>query len=313
MTSIAYPSTLPGPSVAPVTSAERRLIAPRDGVRSSRAAQRDRLAMQDLTFEFLHFADCEAFRLWWRDTLVEGAAWFAATWPLPQGWVAGVRQFVGTPRWDYIPAAGWRVTARCQVRGRGVAPESYFRENFVEAIDGYVLTGGSLAPFSVTVMPTGNFLHIAGVTHPAPDDTIQRVIDPIVVRRVSLWFMVESVAPDDAAWFTLRNGATNYFTINPLRETAYDASRRVNVTMASGGQQPCSPAVITTGVWYTFDLAFSPVVNATAYTLRTAAGALVQAGTLTGTFAPPTIDRLEFWTDPSIGSCPTRYADISIR
>lgn len=122
MAAITYPATLPGPSIAPVTGAERRLIPPRDGVRQSRPAQLDRLAVQRVTFEFVDFADCQVFRQWFEGDLVEGGAWFSATWPLPQGWVSGVRRFLAPPRWDFIPAIGWRVSAECQLRGRGLAP-----------------------------------------------------------------------------------------------------------------------------------------------------------------------------------------------
>ena len=91
-------------------------------MRFTRPAQRDRLATQQLTFELVDWADCMAFRQWYEVDLQRGGAWFSATWPLPQGWVSAVRRFVGQPRWDYIVAIGWRVTAECQLRGRGLAP-----------------------------------------------------------------------------------------------------------------------------------------------------------------------------------------------
>ena len=119
-----YPTTLPGPSAVTAQGAERRLIADRDGVRQSRPAQLDRLAMQQLTFEFVTFPQCATFRTWWGTALVNGGAWFAATWPLPQGFVSGVRRFASVPQWDYIAAIGWRVTAVCEVRGRGVTPST---------------------------------------------------------------------------------------------------------------------------------------------------------------------------------------------
>lgn len=124
MPAITYPATLPAPSVADVTAHERRLVAPLDGARVTRPAQLDRLALQELTFEFLGSANGADFYAWWRDTLVFGGAWFAATWPLPQGWVSGVRRFASVPQWRYSAGQGWRVTAQCEVRGAGLAPQS---------------------------------------------------------------------------------------------------------------------------------------------------------------------------------------------
>lgn len=124
MPAVTYPSGLPNPTVADVQGSERRLIAPLDGVRVARPAQRDRLALQDLTFVFLGSTEGANFRAWWKDTLVLGGAWFAATWPLPQGWVSGVRRFTGVPQWSYRAGQGWSVTAQCEVRGRGLAPVS---------------------------------------------------------------------------------------------------------------------------------------------------------------------------------------------
>ena len=122
MTAISYPSTLPGPSVATIQSEERRLLGDGEGAKQTRPMQRDGLALQQLTFTFGTFEQCEIFRLWWKDTLTYGGAWFASAWPLPQGMVTGVRRFVSPPKWAYLPAAGWRVTAECQVRGQGALP-----------------------------------------------------------------------------------------------------------------------------------------------------------------------------------------------
>lgn len=117
-----YPTGLPAPSVATVQNAERRLLAARDGVRQSRPAQRDRLAMQQLTFELVTDSQCATWRTWWNTTLGYGGGWFNATWPLPQGLASAVRQFASVPQWDLIPAVGWRVSALCEVRGRGMPP-----------------------------------------------------------------------------------------------------------------------------------------------------------------------------------------------
>ncbi len=113
-----YPAGLPYPQSAPVQASERRLMTQGDGPRDSRPVQFDRLGQQQLqwTFKFAHAA---VFQAWWETDLVEGGAWFVANWPLPQGG-DGDRRFVGTPAWQLLPGYGWRVTATCALRGRGL-------------------------------------------------------------------------------------------------------------------------------------------------------------------------------------------------
>ncbi len=121
MSAYAYPTDLPGPTSAPIQSAERRLLSSLPGPRVSRVLQRDRLATQRCTFA-LTLAQAEVFNAWWRDDLIEGGRWFASNWPLPQGGT-GVRRFIGTPKWgDYVPTALWKVTCEFEVRGRGEVP-----------------------------------------------------------------------------------------------------------------------------------------------------------------------------------------------
>lgn len=120
-TPIVYPDTLPGPSVATITSTERRVLSQGDGPFDARAVQRDRLATQQLTFPPFSADEAATFRVWWRDTLQRGGAWFAATWALPQGFVEGVRHFVGAPKRQRV-GGFWQVTAVCEVRGRGLPP-----------------------------------------------------------------------------------------------------------------------------------------------------------------------------------------------
>lgn len=141
MSAIVYPTSLPGPSVAPIQSAERRNVSPLDGPRATAVGQRDRLATQQVAFVFT-FAEAAVFRAWWKDTLVYGGAWFAATWPLPQGLIVGVRKFLGTPKWsEYLPNVGWRVMAVCEVRARGELPVA--QETYTVDLDATVNVGTS--------------------------------------------------------------------------------------------------------------------------------------------------------------------------
>ena len=119
---MSYPSTLPNPEVAPVTAEERRRFSPGLGPRESRLAQRDRQAMQRVTW-MLTAAQAAIFQAWWQNDLSYGAAWFTASWTAPSGG-SHVRQFVGTPVWQQVGNeqdgdAVWRVNAVVTLRGAG--------------------------------------------------------------------------------------------------------------------------------------------------------------------------------------------------
>lgn len=145
MTAIVYPSSLPGPSLSAVTPAERRLLSDvAGGPQQARGLQRDYLATQRVEWDILDATEAAEFNAWWNDTLTQGGAWFASTWPAPQGWVSIVRRFVGTPQWTHLPGGFWRVSATVKVRGRGLPPEAY-----PPHISIFTSTGGTLS-WSVT-------------------------------------------------------------------------------------------------------------------------------------------------------------------
>lgn len=123
MPAITYPAGLPMPSVATLTPTERRDVSSLPGPRSSRVRQRDFNATQQIEWAVLTRSELAELRTWWHDVLVEGGAWFAATWPLPEGLVVGVRKFLAEPQRTYLGNNRWRVSAQCEVRGRGMSPQ----------------------------------------------------------------------------------------------------------------------------------------------------------------------------------------------
>lgn len=127
VTTVAYPLTLPSPSAAPIQSTERRILAP-TGPFDARAAQRDRLALQQVTFPPMRAAEAAIFEAWGLTTLIQWGAWFAAGWPLPEGMVIGVRRFMQPPTRAYIPGGLWQYSAPMEVRGRGVLPVNRIAE-----------------------------------------------------------------------------------------------------------------------------------------------------------------------------------------
>lgn len=134
MTTLAYPSSLPAPTVATIQSSERRQLAPDGGPFVARAFQRDRLATQQVEFPIFNAVRSAAFYDWWLNTLFRGGAWFTATWPLPAGLTSATRRFLGEPTWTYVGKDLWKVTAVCLVRGRGMLPDNYIDPYWDEVV-----------------------------------------------------------------------------------------------------------------------------------------------------------------------------------
>lgn len=122
MSSLTYPSSLPCPKSSTVTPVERRALSNAARPREARALARDRLEVEKIEFPPMTPIEFATFRVWWESDLVLGGAWFAADWPLPRGIITAVRKFIGAPVWSYLPGGFWRITATCQVRGRGETP-----------------------------------------------------------------------------------------------------------------------------------------------------------------------------------------------
>lgn len=123
MTAVAYPTSLPGPSVSAVTPAERRLLSDvTGGPQQARGIQRDYLAQQRVEWTNLNATEALALDDWYNTTLNFGGAWFSSTWPAPQGWVALTRRFIGVPVWTHHSGTLWNVSSEVLVRGRTAAP-----------------------------------------------------------------------------------------------------------------------------------------------------------------------------------------------
>lgn len=122
MASVSYPSGLPCPQTSTVTPAERRALSNADRPREARNIQRDRLEYERLTWPPMRTEQTDILMAWWRDTLIFGGAWFESTWPLPRGLVAAVRKLREQPKWEFVAGGFWRLSALCEVRGRGESP-----------------------------------------------------------------------------------------------------------------------------------------------------------------------------------------------
>ncbi len=115
---------IPCPQTSSVTPEERRLLSDGDyGPRGARTIELDERQFQTLTWA-LSVDQAAAFRIWYRDTLIYGGAWFSApaTWPTPEGVVVKVRRFLGGPQWTYRGNGHWLLAINAEVRGETLLP-----------------------------------------------------------------------------------------------------------------------------------------------------------------------------------------------
>lgn len=117
MSRVDYPDALPCPQVAVAAPLERRALSTQTRPRQARALQRDRGVLVNVTWPPMNAAQMTAWREWWSATLIYGASPFNASWPLPEGVVDAVWQFLETPRRSFVPGGRWIVSAQMEVRG----------------------------------------------------------------------------------------------------------------------------------------------------------------------------------------------------
>lgn len=115
---IDYPAGLPVPQTSVISPIERRALSNEDLPREARARSRDRLQFERATWVMTD-AQANLFRSWWETDLTDGAAWFNATWPVPEGLVEKQHCFRTQPAYAFIPGGFWKISAILEVRGRG--------------------------------------------------------------------------------------------------------------------------------------------------------------------------------------------------
>lgn len=219
MSAIVYPSTLPGPSVSVVTPAERRLLSDlTGGPQQARGLQSDYLAQQAVEWEILTAAEAAAFGSWWADSLTYGGAWFASTWPAPQGWVSIVRRFIGAPKWQHLHGGFWKVTAQVLVRGRGLAPVAPDMVNLDGLLNagsssgvGVVLSGLDPAGVYYLSEPTGQILTAWRPNAVGHSDTYENVFSVTSSLGTTTFGTIGSVTPSGGLGYTSAEAARAAF------------------------------------------------------------------------------------------------------
>ena len=119
MAEVSYPSTLPQPRAKTDTAADRRQTSDSQAPRESRAIERERRRDEVIEFPPMTRAQASVFWAWFDDDLLDGGAWFTATYPTAQGRVAVTRKFLERPRATFVPSASggyWLISATCETR-----------------------------------------------------------------------------------------------------------------------------------------------------------------------------------------------------
>lgn len=191
---------------------------------------------------------------------------------------------------------------------------SAFFENFDDSgLTPYTVSSGNGGLFSLSATAYGNTLTIASQNE-AVIAAIDRDIAGAVVgaTRVSFIMRVLGLDTDDAATFNLLSAGSTVLHVNPLRETVFDALRRVRVLLY-GTEVLVTDSMLSLGTWYRFELTISPDADSSTVTVREhETNTLVKFTTLPGTFAPITADTLRFGADSGGPTCSTQYDEISI-
>lgn len=309
---VSYPTTLPNPSVSSVAPAERRLLSDvTGGPQQARGVQRDYLGTQGVEWSLLSATDAASLDLWWRTTLTYGGAWFASTWPAPQGWVSAVRRIVGAPQWAHLPGGFWKVTATVQVRGVGMAPTNCVTENFGAGLGGYATITGNAALFTIVGSPYGNAINIAS-QNSATEARIRRTFFDQNVTTLSAKFMLTAINADDGGRLSVFVSGTAVLVFDPVREAAYDSLRRAYLYIGADAPN-VTDAALTVNDWYQIDLALSAVAGAsTCVITHLADGVIVKSVSLASAHPPPAANSLDFSADSAGTTSPVQYTDIHI-
>lgn len=314
MVAVVFPATLPGPGVATITPAERRLLSDLPGPQNVRGIQRDYLATQQLEWNLLDATAAAAFQAWWKVALYYGCAWFSAAWPMPAGWGSAVRRFIAPPKWQHLAGGFWRVTAECEVRGRGLAPNDCFRETFTAGVGPYGTVSGNAGLFTAVATPP----YGQGVAIAAPGSGIaaivRRAIPARLVSSLSVKVMLTSLNTDDAGELLLTLAGVLNLGVVPAREAAFDALQRVQVSIGVGGSlQPISAASLALGVWHQIDISIvAGSGNSSAVLTRLSDGVVLATTPLAGSFTPANADGIDLFVDASPFTSADVFADLHL-
>jgi hypothetical protein len=263
-TPIVYPGTLPIPQTSQVRGKERRQLSNREypaGVAT--AIERDRIEYEQVSWPPMTQAKAAELRAWWKASLFDGAAWFAATWPLPRGFESAVRKFTAPLYWEFVPGGLWRVSGETEVRGRGMDPQAYggcdcshtaWLSGFEQPGAGdppgiWMENGGAEVTIGSIVTTGADPLYGAGSLDVSQGDELLVTFDSPEIPVPGPWSLGFSVRPQEVVPSTSGYGRIRVYNADPefpsevariTWENNYDGTFKFNwffvVTFSSGEQ-----------------------------------------------------------------------------
>lgn len=193
--------------------------------------------------------------------------------------------------------------------------ESVVLTEFYSDLDGWALiTGANL--YSISSGPFGYQLDVASQNVPAGQVSVLR--RPFPRSNVTKWeftFTVTASNSDDGPLILLMDAALSTATgilFNPMREAAFDASRRPNLWV-NGSQVLMGSTGVTIGVAYVFTLVISPTTGAWSATIKRRDNSVVHSTTSgTNAAAGEDLEFVQVQVDASGPTCPANFADLKV-
>ena len=320
MAALTYPTSLPGPQLAPVSPTERRDATEGYGPRELHAYQRDRHSTQRVQFKFTP-AQAAIFVSWVDNTLIFGGCWFSSTWRIPPGGVSVRRLMMSTQQWDFLATGHWLVSIDCEVRGRGEMPEiiedpyaACQNETFTADIAPYNLLAGSLSGFSnFTDALYGRALRMTAGAGPSSSE-IERTFTAITLQSIRFKFRIEALNSDDAGLLYLKQSGVTIFLFDPRRELLFSGGLGMPIGAVGISASPVSLASsgLPVDTWMQFEMICS---TATDIVISRASDGVVYGTTAVGDRSAgiANVDALRFLFDEGgTTMSTTSYADIHL-
>lgn len=206
----------------------------------------------------------------------------------------------GVEQWYITKAA----IANPSAQAVGYSPR--FQEQF-ESISPYTVVSGNGALFGVSggtmMIGTQNTGTVARIKRTIPSTTFSKLTMKVQLPLVG-------AATDDAAIIEFMNGDTVVFTVNPMREQAFDSQRRPRFYY--NGSDNFMGSALTPATWYRFTWEMNQDTGAwSASFVRDSDGAVHATASGSGV-TPATVDGIRFTVDSGGQTVTAQYREITM-
>lgn len=206
----------------------------------------------------------------------------------------------GVEQWYITKAA----IANPSAQAVGYSPR--FQEQF-ESISPYTVVSGDGSLFGVSggtmMIGTQNAGTVARIKRTIPSTTFSKLTMKVQLPLVG-------AATDDAAIIEFMNGNTVVFTVNPMREQAFDSQRRPRFYY--NGSDNFMGSALTPATWYRFTWEMNQDTGAwSASFVRDSDGAVHATASGSGV-TPATVDGIRFTVDSGGQTVTAQYREITM-